>query len=76
MCLSGIISICGNLLVTQAYRLTPASKVAPFEYTGLVWAPIWGLMMFAEVPGLTSTLGLGLIVLAGVLALAPRRKDA
>jgi hypothetical protein len=29
-------------LLTNAYRAAPANVVAPIEYTGLLWLPLWG----------------------------------
>lgn len=65
----GIIAAAGMVLLGQAYRLTPANKAATFEYTGLLWAPLWGFLFFAEVPGGGTVIGALLIVGAGIFAL-------
>jgi drug/metabolite transporter (DMT)-like permease len=65
----GFVASAGMILLSQAYRLAPANKVATFEYTGMVWTPLWGFMFFAEVPQLTTFFGAALIVGAGVFAL-------
>jgi drug/metabolite transporter (DMT)-like permease len=65
----GIIAAVGMVLLGQAYRLTPANKAATFEYTGLLWAPLWGFLLFAEVPGTGTVIGALLIVGAGIFAL-------
>ncbi|MDH4987919.1 DMT family transporter [Aminobacter anthyllidis] len=65
----GIIAAAGMVLLGQAYRLTPANKAATFEYTGLLWAPLWGFLFFAEIPGSGTVIGALLIVGAGIFAL-------
>jgi drug/metabolite transporter (DMT)-like permease len=46
-----------------------ASTVTPFEYTGILWAPLWGFLFFSEVPRATTLAGAAVIVVAGLLAL-------
>lgn len=65
----GVIAAVGMVLLGQAYRLAPANKAATFEYSGLLWAPLWGFLFFAEVPGTGTLLGALLIVGAGIFAL-------
>ncbi len=72
----GIIAAVAVVLLTHAYRKSQANIVAPFEYTGMIWASIWGFLLFNEVPRLTTFLGMGLIAVAGVLALRAGKKPA
>jgi drug/metabolite transporter (DMT)-like permease len=65
----GVIAAIGMTLLTHAYRKGQANIVTPFEYTGMIWAMIWGFTFFGEVPRATTFIGMGLIALAGVLAL-------
>jgi drug/metabolite transporter (DMT)-like permease len=65
----GVIAALGMTLLTHAYRKGQANIVTPFEYTGMIWAMIWGFTFFDEVPRATTFIGMGLIALAGVLAL-------
>jgi drug/metabolite transporter (DMT)-like permease len=66
---SGIVAATGMMFLTSAYRIAQANKVAPFEYTGILWAPLWGYMFFQEIPRLTTVAGAAVIVMAGLLAL-------
>jgi drug/metabolite transporter (DMT)-like permease len=69
MAVCGVIASAGMTLLSQAYRLAPAGNVAVFEYTAILWAPLWGFLFFAEVPKATTLVGAALICGAGLVAL-------
>ena len=62
----GLVALGGFLLVPRAYQIAPASTIAPFEYTYLVWAMLIGYAIFDEVPRGTTLLGAALVVSAGI----------
>jgi drug/metabolite transporter (DMT)-like permease len=68
----GFVAPVGMILLSQAYRLAPANSVATFEYTGILWTPLWGLLFFAEMPRETTVVGAALIIGAGLFALNAR----
>jgi S-adenosylmethionine uptake transporter len=68
---TGVLAVAGHLLVTRAYALATAARVASSEYTGLVWAALIGFMLFGETPGMPTFLGTALIVL-GAMVVARR----
>ncbi|WP_202357706.1 DMT family transporter [Mesorhizobium sp. 113-3-3] len=77
MAACGFVASAGMILLSQGYRLAPANRVATFEYTGILWSPLWGFLFFAEVPRSTTVIGAALIIGAGLLALnTGRRKNA
>ncbi|OBQ57910.1 DMT family transporter [Mesorhizobium erdmanii] len=77
MAACGFVASAGMILLSQGYRLAPANRVATFEYTGILWSPLWGFLFFAEVPRSTTVIGAALIIGAGLLALnTARRKSA
>jgi drug/metabolite transporter (DMT)-like permease len=55
-------------LTISAYRAAPATSIAPYAYSQLVWATLLSIAVFAHVPDLMSLSGMGIIVAAGVLA--------
>ena len=65
----GVIAAVGSTLLTNAYRVGKASVVTPFEYGGMIWASTFGFLFFGEVPRATTLMGMGLIAVAGTLAL-------
>lgn len=69
MAATGVIASVAMTLLSQAYRLAPAAKVAIFEYSAILWAPLWGFLFFDEVPTALSLAGAALICGAGIFAL-------
>jgi drug/metabolite transporter (DMT)-like permease len=59
----------GGLMMSQAYRITEAALVAPFEYVGMPMAILWGLVFFGTLPDATAWAGIALICGAGLYTL-------
>ena len=59
----------GGLMMSQAYRLSEAALVAPFEYVGMPMAIFWGVVMFGTWPDATAWVGIALICGAGLYTL-------
>ena len=71
------IGICGGLahiLLTESYRLAPASLIAPFDYTSMLWALVLGFLVFGEVPGSLVFAGAGIIAAAGLFVIWRERQ--
>jgi S-adenosylmethionine uptake transporter len=66
----GALGLVGGLFIIAAYRTAPAIFVAPMQYSQIVWASILGYLLWGEKPSLASTLGIGVIVVAGLALLA------
>jgi drug/metabolite transporter (DMT)-like permease len=73
MGLCGVIAAVAMSLLTHAYRLARANLVTVFEYTGMIWVPLWGFLLFSEVPGLSTIIGTVIIILAGIVAVRSQR---
>lgn len=66
------------LLTVTAFRGTDVSAVSPFRYSIVVFAFVFGIAVFQEVPDAVSLIGIGIIVGAGLYMLhreAVRRRD-
>ncbi|RBI87764.1 EamA/RhaT family transporter [Rhodosalinus halophilus] len=61
-----VVATLGQLLLITALQQGEAGLVAPFSYTGLLFATVWGLIFFAEVPDLWTLAGMAVIAGAGV----------
>lgn len=59
----------GAAFVSQAFRIAPASLVAPFDYTALLWATLTGWLVWGSVPGWPVYAGAAVIVASGILLL-------
>ncbi|MER8894974.1 DMT family transporter [Mesorhizobium sp. M0676] len=66
MLLLGIVSCSAHLMITRALKLAPASTLAPLHYSLLLWAVIFGLAFFGDVPGPRILIGAAIVVLAGL----------
>jgi drug/metabolite transporter (DMT)-like permease len=64
----GVIAAVGMSLLTHAYRMAQANLVTVFEYTGMLWVPLWGFVFFAEVPNVMTVIGTAIIIFAGIFA--------
>ncbi len=70
----GVVAATGTMFLTAAYRVAKSSTVTPFEYTGILWAPLWGFLFFAEVPKFTTFVGAAIILVAGLVAMRMANK--
>ena len=65
----GIVGAMAQILITQAFRLAPPAVVAPFEYTGMLWATLFGFLVFGEVPTEAVLAGGGIVIASGLYIL-------
>ncbi|MEM5298201.1 DMT family transporter [Burkholderia sp. JPY481] len=73
MALLGALATAGQLLMTMAFRDADAGALAPYNYTSIVWAALFGYLVWGETIGGISMLGIALIVGSSV-AVAMRGK--
>ena len=64
--LIGTTSALGGFFISQAYRMSEAAIVAPFEYIALPIAVFWGVLVFGEWPDKTTFAGIALILGSGL----------
>lgn len=65
--LIGLIGGVAQIFLTLAYRFAPASVVAPFEYTAMLFSLLIGYVFFNELPTLQMLIGAGIIIMAGLV---------
>ncbi|MDA7439832.1 DMT family transporter [Planktomarina temperata] len=58
--------ILGHLLMIRAFAAAPAGDIAPYGYAGLLFAVIFGLVLFGETPDGFTLLGAVVIVTSGI----------
>ncbi|MCC7346976.1 MAG: DMT family transporter, partial [Variibacter sp.] len=70
----GILGGLGHLMLTESFRLAPASVVAPFDYTSILWAFILGYAVFGEIPLPVVFAGAAIVTLAGLFVIFRERQ--
>ncbi|NEU94965.1 DMT family transporter [Bradyrhizobium uaiense] len=63
---AGIISVAALLCVNRSLKLAPASVVVPYQYSMIVWAVIFGFVVFGDVPSWATIIGAAIIIAAGL----------
>ena len=59
---------CGYLFAVMAMRNGEISFVAPFRYTGMIWAILFGFLLFGDLPDAATILGTMIVIGMGVYA--------
>ena len=74
----GFVGILGQTFITQGVGQAETSVVLPFDYLRIVYAALFGWLLFSEVPGPWSIAGALVIVVSTlyILLLEARRKKA
>jgi drug/metabolite transporter (DMT)-like permease len=65
--LIGVTGGSANLFLTQSYKLSEVSLVAPLKYLSLVFAIIFGYLIWSEIPTLKTLLGAFLVIFASLI---------
>jgi drug/metabolite transporter (DMT)-like permease len=64
--LAGCTSVAALLCVNRSLKLAPASVVVPYQYSMIVWAVIFGFVVFGDVPSIATIVGAAIIIGAGL----------
>jgi drug/metabolite transporter (DMT)-like permease len=70
----GLFGSLGHYLLIAAHRLAPASLLAPFIYTQLVWVILFGYLVFAHTPTAWTLAGSAIVIASGLYVLYRERK--
>ncbi|HEX9140116.1 MAG TPA: DMT family transporter [Steroidobacteraceae bacterium] len=71
----GMTGAVGQHFITRAFVLAPASVIAPFDYTALVWGALWDRLLWGTTAPVSTILGAALIVGAGLYILLRTRRQ-
>ena len=63
-----LLSVLGIFMITKAYQMAETSYMSIFEYSYLISAGLFGWLLWGSVFGVSEFTGMGLIVVAGVVA--------
>lgn len=65
---AGVLANVSQIFMSHAYRLAPAGQIAPVNYMAIIFAGIWGFLLWQEMPDLYSLIGFGFILIAITLS--------
>ena len=64
--LATVLAGCGHFAMTSAFAQGEASFIAPFEYSALIWALMFDLIIWRHLPGSSTLLGAAIIIGSGL----------
>jgi drug/metabolite transporter (DMT)-like permease len=62
---AGVTSVVALLCINRSLKLAPASVVVPYQYSMIVWAVIFGFVVWGDVPSTSTLIGAAIIIGAG-----------
>lgn len=62
----GLAGAAGHFLLVKAFHAAEASMLAPFTYSQVIAAILWGLLIFGDVPSVWMACGATLIIGSGI----------
>lgn len=72
--LAGGLAVFASLCVNRSLKLAPASVVVPYQYSMIVWAAMFGYLVFADVPQPATIVGAAIIIGAGIFIFLRERE--
>ncbi len=63
----------GQIVFTESYRYAPASFLASFDYTAMIWAFLLGYLIFGELPTVYVIGGAAIVATAGIFVILRER---
>ena len=66
MMVVGLLGCTSHFCLIRAFRNAPASLVVPFSYSSLIWATLFGFVVFGSLPDRWTLLGASLIIASGL----------
>jgi len=64
-----ILGLLGHFCVTKAFSISDVGLITPLEYTALIWAVLWGYLLWGEIPGVNVWIGACIIVLCALFVI-------
>jgi drug/metabolite transporter (DMT)-like permease len=65
----GVLGGMAQVMLTEAWASAQVSALAPYSFSSLLWAILFGWIAFGDVPGLLTVVGAALIVIASLYIL-------
>ncbi|MGF1477475.1 MAG: DMT family transporter [Geminicoccaceae bacterium] len=71
--IAGVLVAAAQLSMIHAMRNAPAVLVAPFQYTQLIWALLYGALLFGDMPNAQTLLGAAIVATSGLYVVRRER---
>jgi drug/metabolite transporter (DMT)-like permease len=73
MAAMGVLTLSGQYALVQAFAAAPAALVSPFNYSSLIWATLFGWLLFGQLPEDILTIAGSLVIVASGIAVLRSR---
>lgn len=74
MIIGGVVNAASHLILIRAFEFAPASRLAPFSYTQIVWSTLVAYVFFGDFPDAWSIAGIGVIAASGIYVATRMRR--
>ena len=75
LCVLGVVAMVAHMSVNRSLILAPASTVVPYQYTTIIWAVLFGYLVFGDVPDAWMLSGAAIIA-AGLFIFLREQRQA
>jgi drug/metabolite transporter (DMT)-like permease len=72
----GFLGIAGQSMITHGFTMGDATALVPLDYSRIVYSAALGFLVFGEVPGRLSLVGMALIVAASLYLVLTEKRGA
>lgn len=73
--LSGLLVGSAHFLMIETFRYGEATLVAPFKYSGVIWAGLLGYLIWGDIPDTATISGISMVVIAVVYILHREQRN-
>ena len=73
--LAGLSASVAQFALTGAYAFAPAKEISVYDYSQVLFAAVWGVIFFSELPDIFSFLGYAIIIGAAIAKYAISKKS-
>lgn len=61
-----VTQVIGQWLMLRAFRAAPVGVIAPFQYSGIIWATLIGWFIWGDLPAINVWIGAAILVASGL----------
>lgn len=71
--LTGVLGAAAHFFTIRAFKVAQASFLAPFNYVRLIWAAMFGFVIFGDIPGVHVLAGSAIVITSGIYVMMRER---